>query len=47
MATEGSSVAAAIFWMKARGGWWEKYEVQISEKAVEQLTDAELEAIIR
>jgi hypothetical protein len=46
MATEGGSVAAAIFWMKARAGWREKHEVHISEKPVDQLTDAELEAII-
>jgi hypothetical protein len=24
MATQGSNVAAAIFWMKARAGWREK-----------------------
>ena len=27
MATQGKNVAAAIFWMKARGGWREKHEV--------------------
>ena len=27
MATQGKNVAAAIFWMKARGGWREKQEV--------------------
>lgn len=26
MATEGGSVAAAIFWMKARAGWREKHD---------------------
>jgi hypothetical protein len=26
MATEGNSVAAAIFWMKARTGWREKHD---------------------
>jgi hypothetical protein len=46
MATEGGSVAAAIFWMKARAGWWEKHEVHISKKPVDQRTDAELEAIV-
>lgn len=30
MATEGNSVAAAIFWMKARAGWREKQEVQVT-----------------
>lgn len=28
MATTGGSVAAAIFWMKARSGWREKHEVE-------------------
>lgn len=28
MATTGGSVAAAIFWMKARAGWREKHEVE-------------------
>ncbi len=26
MATQGRNVAAAIFWMKARGGWREKHD---------------------
>jgi predicted ArsR family transcriptional regulator len=47
MATEGKNVAAAIFWMKARAGWREKHEIQLSQKAPEEMTDAELEAIIR
>ena len=29
MATEGNSVAAAIFWMKARAGWREKHDVTL------------------
>ena len=29
MATEGDSVAAAIFWMKARAGWREKHDVTL------------------
>ena len=29
MATEGGSVAAAIFWMKARAGWREKHDVTL------------------
>ena len=28
MATKQNNVAAAIFWMKARGGWREKHEVE-------------------
>lgn len=28
MATQQKNVAAAIFWMKARGGWREKHEVE-------------------
>jgi hypothetical protein len=28
MATRQNNVAAAIFWMKARGGWREKHEVE-------------------
>jgi hypothetical protein len=47
MATEGGSVAAAIFWMKARAGWREKHEVHVSTRPAEELTDAELEDIIR
>ena len=30
MATEGNNVAAAIFWMKARAGWREKQQVEVS-----------------
>jgi hypothetical protein len=30
MATSGGNVAAAIFWMKARAGWREKHDVQVS-----------------
>ncbi|WP_198370528.1 SAM domain-containing protein [Roseomonas rosulenta] len=33
MATQGKNVAAAIFWMKARGGWREKHEVEATVKA--------------
>ena len=42
MATEGQSVAAAIFWMKARAGWREKHEVVLSAKAAVEMTDEEL-----
>ena len=49
MATVEKSVAAAIFWMKARAGWREKQEVQVQVDArpVQQLTDQELENMIR
>ena len=47
MATVDKNVAAAIFWMKARAGWREKHEIQLSAKPLDQLSDAELEAIIR
>jgi hypothetical protein len=30
MATQGNNVAAAIFWMKARAGWREKSQVELS-----------------
>ena len=30
MATEGNNVAAAIFWMKARAGWREKQQVELT-----------------
>ena len=32
MATQGKNVAAAIFWMKARAGWREKHDVEVSGK---------------
>ena len=32
MATEGNNVAAAIFWMKARAGWREKNNLEITGK---------------
>lgn len=32
MATAGNNVAAAIFWMKARAGWREKNDLQITGK---------------
>ena len=47
MATVEKSVAAAIFWMKARAGWREKHEVQVTTRSVAEMTDAELERIIR
>jgi 2-hydroxychromene-2-carboxylate isomerase len=33
MATQKNNVAAAIFWMKARGGWREKQEVEVTAAA--------------
>ncbi|WP_431285596.1 hypothetical protein ACQW02_12670 [Humitalea sp. 24SJ18S-53] len=30
MATAGKNVAAAIFWMKARAGWREKHQVEVT-----------------
>jgi hypothetical protein len=48
MATEGGSVAAAIFWMKARAGWREKHVLEVRQDVpVDQLTDEELHRVIR
>jgi len=49
MATEGKNVAAAIFWMKARANWREKQPEGLAheEKSLDEMTDAELEEIIR
>jgi len=48
MATQGKNVAAAIFWMKARAGWREKQEVQVTvEQDLDRLSDEELEAVVR
>jgi hypothetical protein len=47
MATQGKNVAAAIFWMKARAGWREKHEVEVSARPLRHLTDDELERMIR
>src|ERR1051326_20489 len=46
MATDGNNVAAAIFWMKARAGWREKHELELSTRTVRQVTDAELMGIV-
>jgi hypothetical protein len=46
MATVDKNVAAAIFWMKARAGWREKHEVQVTETSFAHLSDAELERMI-
>jgi hypothetical protein len=46
MATEGRSVAAAIFWMKARAGWRERHDVTLRPGApLAELSDAELQRI--
>ncbi len=42
MATVDKNVAAAIFWMKARAGWREKYELVVSAKIAGEMTDDEL-----
>ncbi len=41
------SVAAAIFWMKARAGWREKHELVVSTRPVQELSDEELTEIIQ
>ena len=46
LATSGKNVAAAIFWMKARAGWREKHDVQVTVDSLEHLSDAELEGMI-
>ena len=46
MATQGKNVAAAIFWMKARAGWREKHEVQVTSRPIQQLSDDELMRVI-
>src|SRR4051794_35742439 len=46
MATVDKNVAAAIFWMKARAGWREKHEVQVTTRTAREFSDAELLRII-
>ena len=46
MATTGGSVAAAIFWMKARAGWREKHEVVVIEAVPEYISPEEQDEII-
>ena len=48
MATSGKNVAAAIFWMKARAGWREKHELQVTTKPADMnaLSDEELLRIV-
>ena len=47
LATAGKNVAAAIFWMKARAGWREKHEVQVTACTdLTQLTDEQLQRMI-
>ena len=49
MATSGTNTAASIFWMKARAGWREKQvvEVEVAQRSVAEMSDAELMQIIR
>ena len=48
MPTTGGSVAAMIFWMKARAGWREKHEVVVSEAASDYMPkEDEAEIIAR
>src|SRR3954454_13020174 len=47
MATVEKSVAAAIFWMKARAGWRERHDVQLTTRPLREPSDAELERIIQ
>ena len=47
MATVDKNVAAAIFWMKARAGWREKHEVQVTTQPMHELSDAELDHVIK
>ena len=46
MATTGGSVAAAIFWMKARAGWREKHEITVSANPLDRISDDELEQMV-
>ena len=46
LATVDRNVGAAIFWMKARAGWREKHEVEVTARPLRELSDAELERII-
>lgn len=47
-ATSGNNVTAAIFWLKARAGWKDKIDIDVStnERPIAELTDSELAAII-
>jgi hypothetical protein len=48
MATSGHNTAASIFWMKARAGWRERHEVQVTAvRPLVEMTDAELVHIIQ
>ena len=47
LATAGKNVAAAIFWMKARAGWREKHELQVTTGTdLTQLSDEQLELMV-
>jgi len=49
MATSGKNVAAAIFWMKARGGWREKSQIEhdVRERYVISATPLSDEELMR
>jgi hypothetical protein len=47
LATVEKNVACVIFWMKARAGWREKQEIKMTMRTFEQMTDAELEFLVR
>src|SRR3954449_412032 len=47
MATVDKNVAAAIFWMKARAGWREKHEVQVTTRPLRELSDEELQRLLQ
>jgi len=46
MATVDKNVGAAIFWMKARAGWREKHEVQVTANPITLMSDEKLERAI-
>jgi hypothetical protein len=46
LATVEKNVVAVIFWMKARAGWREQHEIELSARPVRESTDAELMRII-
>jgi hypothetical protein len=46
LATVEKNVASVIFWMKARAGWREKHEIELSARPVHQASDADLRRIV-
>jgi hypothetical protein len=41
IASEGSTVAAASFWLKVRTGWRTKHEVNLTGKPLQELSDTQ------